>query len=250
MAKLTLGTGAFLWCHAGSRPPACPQAGVVSSCAWQLGGQTSYALEGFVPNAGGVVTWLRQLGVLAGDAWPRIADGALARPGTRPWCVPALFGLGTPHWAPAAAVEIGGLTADSTGADIAEAAMIGVVHQIVDAIDAVQGGLTSPLGLLRVDGGLGRNDSVLQAIADLSGLQLDRPPTAEATALGAAALAGLGAGQWDLAALAALPFEPGHQVRPGLPEQARQAARAGWRSVLASLASGPGGARGSVSAAR
>ncbi len=99
-----------------------------------------------------------------------------------------------------------------------------------------------------MDGGLGRNDSVLQAIADLSGLRLDRPAGAEATALGAGALAGLGAGQWDLAALAALPFEAGHQVRPGLPEQARQAARAAWQSVLAGSASGPAGARGSGSA--
>ena len=245
MAKLTLGTGAFLWCHAGSSPPACPPAGVVSSCAWQLGSLASYALEGFVPNAGGVVTWLRQLGVLAADAWPRISDGALTRAGSGPWCVPALFGLGTPHWATAASAEIGGLTAQSTGADVAEAALIGVVHQIVDAIDAVQEGLASPLGLIRVDGGLGRNDSVLQAIADLSGLQLDRPAAAEATALGAGALAGLGAGQWDLTALAALPFEPGRRVRPALPEQARQAARSGWRSVLAATAGRRSGAGGS-----
>lgn len=236
MAKLTLGTGAFLWCQAGSRPPASPPAGVVSSCAWQLGSQASYALEGFVPNAGGVITWLRQLGVLASGAWPRIADGALSRPAGGPWCVPALFGLGTPHWAPLATAEIGGLTAESTGADVAEAALIGVVHQIVDAIDAVQAGLASPLRLIRVDGGLGRNDSVLQAIADLSGLRLDRPAAAEATALGAGALAGLGAGQWDLTALAALPFEPGRRVRPGLPELARQAARDAWRSVLAGAA--------------
>ena len=239
LAKLTLGTGAFLWCHAGSSPPACPPAGVVASCAWQLGSQTSYALEGFVPNAGGVITWLRQLGVLAPDAWPQIAAGALSRPPGGAWCVPALFGLGTPHWAPAATAEIGGLTADSTGADVAEAALIGVVHQIVDAIDAVQGGLAAPLGLIRVDGGLGRNDSVLQAIADLSGLRLDRPAGAEATALGAGALAGLGAGLWDLAALAARPVEPAHQVRPGLQDQARRAARGAWQSVLAHSASGP-----------
>ncbi len=227
------------------QPSGLPAGRVVSSCAWQLGSLASYALEGFVPNAGGVVTWLRQLGVLAADAWPRISDGALTRAGSGPWCVPALFGLGTPHWATAASAEIGGLTAQSTGADVAEAALIGVVHQIVDAIDAVQEGLASPLGLIRVDGGLGRNDSVLQAIADLSGLQLDRPAAAEATALGAGALAGLGAGQWDLTALAALPFEPGRRVRPALPEQARQAARSGWRSVLAATAGRRSGAGGS-----
>ena len=246
MAKLTLGTGAFLWCHAGTRPPAAAPAGVVATCAWQLGDETSYALEGFVPNAGAVTTWLRQLGVLAADSWPLIRAGALSSPQNRPWCVPALFGLGTPSWAPVARAQIGGLTADSTGADIAEAALIGVVHQVVDAIDAVQSGLVSPLELLRVDGGLGRNDSALQAIADLSGLQLERSATAEVTALGAGALAGLGVRRWDLAALASLPFEPEHRVRPELPESVRQAARAAWRSVLAESVGRWQGAAGSV----
>jgi glycerol kinase len=236
MAKLTLGTGAFLWCHAGTSRPACAPTGVISTCAWRLGSETTYALEGFVPNAGGVTTWLRQLGVLPAGTWPRISAGALSNPASGPWCVPALFGLGTPHWTPAASAEIGGLTAQSTGADLAQAALIGVVHQVVDAIEAVQGGLDSPLGVVRVDGGLGRNDSVLQAIADLSGLALQRPATAEVTALGAGALAGLGAGQWDLAALATVAFEPGLSTVPGLPERARQAARAGWRTVLAQSA--------------
>src|SRR5205807_724509 len=78
MAKLTLGTGAFLWCHAGGAPLARVPAGVVSSCAWALGDDTAYGLEGFVPNAGGVTTWLRQLGVLADGTWPVIRDGAVA----------------------------------------------------------------------------------------------------------------------------------------------------------------------------
>ncbi|HEU5418791.1 MAG TPA: FGGY family carbohydrate kinase, partial [Streptosporangiaceae bacterium] len=183
-AKLTLGTGAFLWCHAGTVPPAAVPDGVVSSCAWRLPGETAYALEGFVPNAGGVTTWLRQIGVLAADAWPVItdsaagislgddADGTGSAGGTRNsgtggtsgmsspdgtssaggngstggtcstggtgglWCVPALFGLGTPHWDAAAAADITGLTPASTAADLAQAAMLGVVHQVVDAIDA------------------------------------------------------------------------------------------------------------------
>lgn len=257
MAKLTLGTGAFLWCHAGSRPPSAPPAGVVASCAWQVGGERAYALEGFVPNAGGVTTWLRQLGVLAPGAWPRIRPGALAEladqagrlapgdasladaadRGARAWCVPALFGLGTPSWHPAALAEIGGLTADSTGADIAEAALLGVVHQIADAIDAVRSGLTRPLDLVRVDGGLARNDSVVQAVADLCGVVLERPAQSEATALGAGALAGIGAGLWDQAALAALPFEAGPAVSPALADGHRETARAIWQEQLASALS-------------
>jgi glycerol kinase len=245
MAKLTLGTGAFLWCHAGAAPAASVPPGVVSSCAWQLAGETAYALEGFVPNAGGVTCWLRQLGVLADGAWPRIRDGAAGDQADRPWCVPALFGLGTPRWGGAARADIVGLTAASTGADVAEAALLGVVHQIVDAIEAVQSGLAAPLELIRVDGGLGGNDSVLQAIADLAAIRLERPSGTEATALGAGALAGLGTGQWDMAALSQLEFGPGTAVAPALPASLRAAARAGWQSVLSAAltrwqAAGPG----------
>src|SRR5260370_4092019 len=124
-------------------------AGVVSTCAWRIGTQTTYALEGFVPNAGSVTTWLRRLGILSAADWPAIRAGALARsadPAIRaPWCVPALSGLGTPSWAPLAIAEIGGLAEDSTGQDIAEPALIGVAHQVPDALGAAQAGLPAPL---------------------------------------------------------------------------------------------------------
>jgi glycerol kinase len=254
-AKLTLGTGAFLWCHAGAAPPAAVPAGVVASCAWQLDDEAAYALEGFVPNAGGVVSWLRQLGVLPDGAWPRIRDGALARAasgdtarggsGAGPWCVPALFGLGTPHWGSAARADFIGLNAASTADDVAEAALLGVAHQIADAIEAVQAGLAGPLRLVRVDGGLARNDSLLQAIADLTGIVLERSAVTEATAAGAAALAGLGTGLWDRAALGRLPVAPGTAVSPELAAGPRADARAGWAAVLSQslarwAAAGPG----------
>lgn len=229
-AKLTMGTGAFLWCNAGTAPPTSAPDGVVSTCAWRIGEQTSYALEGFVPNAGAVTSWLRQIGVLGPGDWPAIGPGTVADE-SGPWCVPALFGLGTPSWAPVATAEFGGLTADSTGKDLAEAAMIGVVHQIVDAIDAVRAGLASPLKALRIDGGLGRNDSVLQAIADLSALRLQRTASAEVTARGAGALAGIGTGLWDKA-LAGMPAPTGGTVEPRLAEHDRHAARKAWQERL------------------
>lgn len=233
-AKLTLGTGAFLWCHAGDAPPGPVPDGVVASCAWRLPADTAFALEGFIPNAGGVTTWLRQLGVLPADEWPVIRDGALHDDqASRPVVVPALFGLGTPHWGGAARADITGLTAGSTAADIAEAALLGVVHQVVDAVEAVSSGLDRPLAEVRVDGGLGRNDSVLQAIADLAAVTLERPAATEATALGAGALAGLGTGQWDRATLAGLLTRPGTAFAPGLPAGRAAAVRSGWRSALA-----------------
>jgi glycerol kinase len=233
-AKLTMGTGAFLWCNAGTSPPTSIPQGVVGTVAWRLGDQTSYALEGFVPNAGAVTSWLRQLGVLGADDWPAIRQGALADD-SAPWCVPALFGLGTPSWHPVAVAEFGGLTADSAGADVAQAAMVGVAHQIVDAIEAVSAGLRSPLEVLRIDGGLGRNDSLLQAIADLSAVRLRRTASAEVTARGAGALAGVGSGLWDEAALPAMPAETGGGVEPALAEHDRDVARKAWMERLTSV---------------
>jgi glycerol kinase len=203
-----------------------------------------YALEGFVPNAGGVTTWLRQLGVLGGGGWPVIRDGAISDAARRGaaggmWCVPALFGLGTPRWEAAPRADLVGLTAATTAADVAEAALLGVAYQIADAIDAVGQSLAGPLRAVRVDGGMSRNDSLLQAIADLTGTTLERPVAEEITALGAGALAGLGAGLWDPAALEGIPFETGAVVRPALPPDDRAAARRAWREVLArSLAAG------------
>ena len=241
MAKLTLGTGAFLWCHAGAAPPTAVPDGVVASCAWQMdgvpGAGTAYALEGFVPNAGGVTSWLRRLGVLGDGEWPVIRDGAIAEAARRgagqgPWCVPAIFGLGTPRWGAEGRADIVGLTAGSDAADVAEAALLGVAHQVADAIDAVAAGLPGPLAAIRVDGGMSRNDSLLRAVADLTGVVLERTAAQEVTALGAGTLAGLGTGLWGLAAIEALPFAAREPVRPVLAHDARAAVRRAWQTVL------------------
>jgi glycerol kinase len=237
-AKLTLGTGAFLWCQAGPAPPAAEADGVVSTCAWQLNDEAAFALEGFVPTAGSITPWLRRLGVLGNDSWPSVRATALARAaraGTGGlWCVPALYGLGTPEWTATAAADITGLTASATAADIGEAALVGVAHQVSDAIDAVRSGLPQPLTTIRVDGGMSSNDSLLQALADLSGARLERARTAEATALGAGALAGAGAGIWDRATLddlLAAAAGPAVAVEPHLPADDRIAVRRAWRQV-------------------
>jgi glycerol kinase len=239
MAKLTLGTGAFLWCQAGPVPPELPPDGVVSSCAWQLAGTASYALEGFVPNAGASTAWLRGIGVLNADAWPVIRTGALERQAvTGPdglWCVPALFGLGTPRWSAIPRADIIGLAADSSAADIAEATLLAVAHQVADAVDAVGDGLAGPVTAIRVDGGLSSNESFLQAVADLCGIALERTANAEATALGAAALAGLGDGGWDaeqLRPMLSAAASPVRRIEPRLDPTSRTAVRAAWQSVL------------------
>jgi glycerol kinase len=237
-AKLTLGTGAFLWCQAGADQPAHPPDGVVASCAWQLGSQASFGLEGFVPNAGSVVPWLRGLGVLGADSWPNISDTALRRAagaGTGGlWCVPAVFGLGTPGWGGVAGADVVGLAATSTAADISEAALLGVAHQVADAVDAVGDALPEPLTDVRVDGGMATNRSLVQAISDLCGATLARPRSGEATALGAGALAGLGVGVWDIRAAGQVLSEASGQAvvfSPRLPAADRTAVREAWRHV-------------------
>ncbi|HSR83201.1 MAG TPA: FGGY family carbohydrate kinase [Streptosporangiaceae bacterium] len=244
-AKLTLGTGAFLWCQAGADHPAVSPDGVVASCAWQIGEKACYGLEGFVPNAGSVVPWLRRLGVLPEGAWPSVGETALVRAaqaGTGGvWCVPAVYGLGTPAWSGPARADIVGLTATSTAADVAEAALLGVAHQVADAIDAVGAALPEPPATIRVDGGMARNDSLLQAIADLGGAALERPSFAEATALGAGALAGLGAGAWDAAAVSDLlnrAAGDSARIRPGLSASDRASVRQSWRHVREQAVSG------------
>ena len=246
LAKLTLGTGAFLWCHAGHAPPELPPAGVVSSCAWQLADSVSYAFEGFVPNAGACTAWLRGLGLLHADDWPVIRAGAVERQAAAGlWCVPALFGLGTPRWSAFPRADIIGLSAESGAADVAEATLLGVAHQIADAVDAVSSGLPGRLAAIRVDGGMSRNESLLQAIADLCGTALEQTPNAEATALGAGALAALADDSTDTERLRHMLAEaagPVRRVEPQLSAASRTGVRAAWRSVLERSLAGWGAA--------
>lgn len=239
MAKLTLGTGAFLWCHAGSSPVTSLPDGVVSSCAWQLSDGPAYALEGFVPNAGAVAAWLRRLGLLGSEDWPVIRSGALehaAQMGAAGlWCVPALSGLGTPYWSAVVHADIFGMTANSTAADLTEATLLGAAHQVADATDALRGGLDASLRVIRVDGGMSRNDSLLQALADLCGTALERTRATEATALGVGALAGLGVGLWDherLEQMLSGAAAPTATVEPRLSPEVRKKVRRAWQAVL------------------
>jgi glycerol kinase len=161
---------------------------VLASCAWRRAGETTYALEGFVPAAGAAVDWFaRELALPAGPELDALLREG--RPG--PICVPVLAGFGTPAWDAAARGVIVGLGLDTTRADLARAVVDGVLHQIVDALDAMT------VGTLWVDGGLSRSDWIVQRLADLGGVQVQRSPRADSTALGAAMLAGLASGVWS-----------------------------------------------------
>ncbi len=237
-AKCTYGTGAFLLAHTGTHPVPSTT-GLLTTVAATLGdGPPQYALEGSVFVAGAAVQWFRD-GLKAVGAAPEIDRLALeGREDSGVLFVPALTGLGAPHWDPEARGTIFGLTRGTTVADLARATLEGVAYQVADLIDAINTDLDTPLTDLRVDGGMARSDPFLQYQADLLGLGLQRSPQVESTALGAALLAGVGVGLWpDAASAAALLQEGSTAFHPQRDPAWRQQALASWRRAVESVKS-------------
>jgi glycerol kinase len=211
-AKCTYGTGAFLLVHTGAQVVPSTR-GLVTTLAATLGdGPPQYALEGSVFVAGAAVQWFRD-GLRAVGAAPEIDRLAeQADPASEVVFVPALTGLGAPHWEPEARGTLFGLTRATSVADLARATLEGVAFQVSDLIAAMNADLPAPLSDLRVDGGMARSDPFLQFQADLLKLPLRRSPQTESTALGAALLAGLGVSLWPDAATAADLLQAGGRV--------------------------------------
>jgi glycerol kinase len=199
---------------------------VLASTAWRRRGTTTHALEGFVPTAGAAVDWFARAGLL--DAGPGL--DALLREGDDDGgvvCVPALQGTGVPSWNAEAAGTLLGLRLGTTRAQVARAVVDGVLHQVVDALDAIGG-----LARLKVDGGLARSPWIVQRLADLAGVPVERAARADSTALGAATLAGLAAGVW--ASDDALPHIPADLVaEPAMPPAEREQRRERWAEARA-----------------
>jgi glycerol kinase len=230
-AKCTYGTGAFFLLHTGDRP-ILSRHRLLSTLAATLDPRPQYALEGSVFVAGAAVQWLRdglRLFAAASDSEP---FAARADPEQPVLFVPALVGLGAPHWVPEARGVLFGLTRGTTSAELARAALEGVAFQVADLIDAAAGDSQERLQALRVDGGMARNLWFLQRQADVLGLPVLEAAQSESTALGAAFLAGLRAGVWpDLESLRRLPQE-GRRVQPQWPEETRRRKLAEWRRAV------------------
>ena len=189
-AKCTFGTGCFLLANAGATRPTPPK-GLLATVAWRIAGSTAYAVEGSVFVGGSAVQWLRDgLGFIE-----RAVDvNALAAsvPDTAGVVVvPALAGLGAPHWDASARGAILGLTRGATRAHVARATLEGVAQEVVDLVEAVRAAGID-VHALRVDGGAAASDLLMQSCADLAAIPVERPKTLETTALGAARLARLG----------------------------------------------------------
>jgi glycerol kinase len=231
LTKNTYGTGCFLLQNTGTRPVASKHQ-LVSTIAWQAGGQTMYALEGSIFIGGAVVQWLRDgLGIIRQSA--DVEPLALSVPDSGGvYLVPAFAGLGAPHWDPYARGIIVGITRGTTAAHIARAAVESIAFQVADLLEAVKGDSGIAVTELRADGGAAANDALLQFQADLLGVPVVRPTVTETTALGAAYLAGLAVGFWDSTDSLARNWKVDRRFEPAMPASQAQARRAEWQAAL------------------
>jgi glycerol kinase len=195
MAKNTYGTGAFLLLHAGKARPAAEH-GLLATVACDERGQPAYALEAAIFIAGAAIQWLRDaLGIIksAGET-QALAESVSGNDGV--YFVPALTGLGAPHWEADARGTIVGLTRGSTRAHLARAALEAMAYGTADVLAAMAHASKASFPKLRVDGGATSNDWLMQFQADVLGVPVERPDCVETTALGAAGLAGIASGVW------------------------------------------------------
>lgn len=185
--KSTYGTGCFVIINTGDTAIAS-QNKLLTTIGYRLDGKTTYALEGSIFVSGAIVQWLRD-GLQIIDSAPETEGMASAMPGNNGvYMVPALTGLGAPHWSPNARGAIYGITRNTGPADFARAALESVAYQTRDLFTAIAGdGI--PVSVVRVDGGMTANDWLMQFLADIIAVPVDRPVVRETTALGAAMLA-------------------------------------------------------------
>jgi glycerol kinase len=230
MAKNTYGTGSFVLLNTGTDAPD-PREGILTTVAWGLESETDYALEAAVFVTGAAVQWLRdELGIIdeAGET-EALATGLDSNDGV--YFVPALTGLGSPHWDPYARGAIVGLTRGTGRAQIARAALEAIAYQTVDAVRAEEAACGERLEVLKADGGAVANRWLMQFQADVLGAPVIVPEISETTALGAAYLAGIATGLWDLDEVEAMWREKERYV-PAMGADERESLLSDWARAV------------------
>jgi glycerol kinase len=226
-AKNTYGTGCFLLMNLGPKPRES-QHGLLTTVGWQIGGETTYCLEGSVFVGGAVVQWLRDgLGMIKSSeeveelaASVPDADGVVF--------IPALVGLGAPHWDSSARGMIVGITRGTTAGHIARAALESIAFQTRDLMQAMRADAALPLTQLKVDGGASRNNLLMQFQADILPANVRRPVVSETTALGAAYLAGLAVGYWKDLGDITRNWALDREFQPAMMEEERERRHQQW----------------------
>lgn len=230
--KATYGTGAFILANAGEAPPRSGHR-LLATVLHQIGGKRHYALEGSIFVAGSLIQWLRdELGLLASaDETAELAGGVEDNDGV--YLVPALAGLGAPHWRPETKAALMGLSFATTRAHIVRAALESVSHMTCDLKDAFASDRVI-WECLKIDGGMARNAWLAQDLANMLNLKVEKPDFVETTALGAAMLAAVGAGHYASLEEAAAMRGRGTTYSPRMAASQRQMRLKGWRNALAS----------------
>jgi glycerol kinase len=239
-AKCTYGTGAFLLATVGDRPRRSGN-GLVGCVAWRLGERTTWCLDGQVYTVGAAVSWLREVGLIAGAEDLDRVGGQTGKTGGATF-VPGLAGLGAPFWAPNARGAFTGLSLATSRAQLVRAVVEGIAAQVAWLARAAGDDLGKPLERLRVDGGLTRSALLMQLQADLLQAPVEVYPSPNATALGVAALARLGTGQVATAAEATAGWAPAATFEPRASAAEAEERLRRWRDAAeATLTLGTGG---------
>lgn len=230
-AKCTYGTGAFLLQNIGPEPVISSR-GLLTTVAWTVGGETAYALEGSSFIAGAAVQWLRDgLGVIARAPDVEALAKQVKSTGDLVF-VPALAGLGAPHWRPEARGLIAGIDRSTTAAHLARATLEGIAFLIHDLAEAMRAEAGKPFPVFKVDGGASQNDLLMQFQSDLLEVPVERPRMIETTALGAAFLAGLAVGFWKDREEIRRAWQVGKRFDPKMKPVEREQHVAKWRKAV------------------
>ena len=230
-AKCTYGTGAFLLMNVGTTPVAS-KSGLLTTVAWKIGGQTSYALEGSAFIAGAAVQWLRDGLGLIKKASDIEALAKTVKDTGRVVFVPALAGLGAPHWKPEARGLFAGIDRSTTKGHLARAVLEGMALQIYELADAMRIDSGKDIPAFKVDGGAVANNLLMQYQADVLGTPVVRPKNIETTSLGAAFLGGLGAGVWSSPEEIRKVWKADRVFTPRMSSEDRAKALGKWRDAV------------------
>jgi glycerol kinase len=231
-AKCTYGTGAFLLQNVGTEPVVSKH-GLLTTVAWKIGAETNYALEGSAFIAGAAVQWLRDQLKLIDKASDIEALAKTVKDSADVVFVPALAGLGAPHWRPDARGLVAGLHRGTNAGHLARALLEGIAFQIYDLAEAMMKDAGKSAPSFRVDGGASANDLLMQFQADLLDVPVERPRMLETTAFGAAFLAGLAAGVWPSRDEIGKSFKVGKRFEPKMSAEERARHLAKWRRAVA-----------------
>jgi len=231
MVKNTYGTGSFVLLNTGDRLVSSRR-GLVTTVAWELFDRVSYAMEGSIFITGAIVQWLRDgLGLITDAAESETLARSVSDNGGV-YFVPALVGLGSPHWDMYARGTITGITRGTNKGHLARATLEAIAYQVRDVVEAMKAETGLQIPFLRVDGGGTDNSFLMQFQSDILGIPVQRAAVAETTALGAAYLAGLAVGLWRDTSDIARQWNASHTYEPGMPLDQRETLYAGWKRAM------------------